>query len=246
MEFINDFLEREAPAMKQFLQSISVSLQSAIFCATRTEVMTSFLCSQSPLPCGVTAPLAFSVEYDGFIDLGKQLSILHSLLLECITKVAPAKLKDVDRLHVILQRVVLAMTQSHHGLMRPMEISSDVTALHNYHSLQRNVFRYFRIYSKFFKKLLQIYLRFPEKFSYEILVFQHWLNMTNLGGFQRENLWSKRHTYSYVILSKYYSEKKKKVGWTLPGPPKNGTFLLLYRGLEGSPEGIKASFPFYP
>lgn len=31
MEFMNDFLEREAPAMKQFLQSISVSICKPTF-----------------------------------------------------------------------------------------------------------------------------------------------------------------------------------------------------------------------
>lgn len=81
-----------------------------------------------------------SLEYDGYIDLGKQLSILHSLLLECITKVAPAKLKEIDRLHCILERVGFAMTQPN-GLIRPIEISNE-PAIHNYHSLQRNIFRY--------------------------------------------------------------------------------------------------------
>lgn len=32
MEFINDFLEREAPAMKHFLQSISVSQVLSVSC----------------------------------------------------------------------------------------------------------------------------------------------------------------------------------------------------------------------
>lgn len=31
MEFMNDFLEREAPAMKQFLQSISVSIRVVVW-----------------------------------------------------------------------------------------------------------------------------------------------------------------------------------------------------------------------
>lgn len=98
---------------------------------------------QSPLPKGVTAPHAFTnVEYDGFIDLGKQLSILHSLLSECITKVTPTKLKDIDRLHCILERVGYAMAQPHPNLLRQIEIPNDSAALHNYHSLQRNVFRY--------------------------------------------------------------------------------------------------------
>lgn len=102
-----------------------------------------FFFLQSPLPKGVTAPHAFSnVEYDGFIDLGKQLSILHSLLSECITKVTPTKLKDIDRLHCILERVGFAMAQPHPNLLRQIEIPNDSAALHNYHSLQRNVFRY--------------------------------------------------------------------------------------------------------
>ena len=61
MEFLNPFIEREAPTMRTFLKQIS-----------------------SPLPKDSRAP-----EYDGYIDLGKQLSILHTLLCETSPKLSP-------------------------------------------------------------------------------------------------------------------------------------------------------------
>ncbi|CAG0922668.1 unnamed protein product [Notodromas monacha] len=60
MEFLNPFLDREAPTMRTFLKQIS-----------------------SPLPKDSRAP-----EFDGYIDLGKQLSILHTLLSETSPKLA--------------------------------------------------------------------------------------------------------------------------------------------------------------
>lgn len=156
MEFMNDFLVREAPAMKQFLQSISVSIV-IIFCLLKLVCIKHFLIVfyvcvirciflkiflQSPLPDGVTPPTSsISTEFEGIIDLGKQLSILHSLLLECIPKVAPAKLKDMDRLHCLLERVGFAMTQPA-SILRQFDSLSDQAHVQNYHSLQRNIFRF--------------------------------------------------------------------------------------------------------
>ncbi|XP_050441674.1 ras GTPase-activating protein raskol-like isoform X3 [Adelges cooleyi] len=88
MEFMNDFLEREAGSMKSFLKIIS-----------------------SPVPNGYPTPQDHSTEFDGHIDLGKQLSILHTLLLECIEKISPVRLQEVDRLHKILERVQTALAQ---------------------------------------------------------------------------------------------------------------------------------------
>ncbi|XP_075227066.1 ras GTPase-activating protein raskol isoform X3 [Lycorma delicatula] len=107
MEFMNDFLEREAPAMKNFLHMISsgVSKENSV---------------------------NSSAEYDNYIDLGKQLSILHALLLECVSKVVPARFCEVEELHCILERVRIVLTQ-------PENNRTDMT---NYQSLQRNIFRF--------------------------------------------------------------------------------------------------------
>ncbi|XP_046404023.1 ras GTPase-activating protein raskol isoform X2 [Ischnura elegans] len=77
MEFMNDFLEREAPAMKTFLHNIS---------SPPTKE------NQTP-------------EFDGYIDLGKQLSILEALLAECIDKIPGQWPSELARLQGILRRI---------------------------------------------------------------------------------------------------------------------------------------------
>ncbi|XP_020710215.2 ras GTPase-activating protein raskol isoform X5 [Athalia rosae] len=103
MEFMNDFLEREAPAMKNFLQSIS-----------------------SPLP--KDAPGNNSLEFDGYIDLGKQLSLLHALLRESVSATTPS-----PRLDAILERISIALDQSG---------PSSVPTTPRLPNLQNNIFRY--------------------------------------------------------------------------------------------------------
>ncbi|GFG36103.1 hypothetical protein Cfor_08074, partial [Coptotermes formosanus] len=92
MEFMNDFLEREAPSMKSFLQHIS------------TRVQRDF-------------PSPHCLEFDGYIDLGKQLSLLASLLYECVGKLGPGHNGEFQRLTRALDRVRLAQSQPA-GLIR--------------------------------------------------------------------------------------------------------------------------------
>ncbi|XP_020283148.1 ras GTPase-activating protein nGAP isoform X1 [Pseudomyrmex gracilis] len=109
MEFMNDLLEREAPSMKNFLQLIS-----------------------SPLP--KDAPANNSLEFDGYIDLGKQLSLLHVLLRESVTTIASSSPSmPPSRLPEILDRISLALDQPG---------PSPVPAAHRYPNLQNNIFRY--------------------------------------------------------------------------------------------------------
>ncbi|KAK6637118.1 hypothetical protein RUM43_010792 [Polyplax serrata] len=130
MEFINDFLEKEAPSMKNFLQLISVSvLQSRVTKETTHHNTTS-------------------TDFDGYIDLGKQLSILHTLLLECLGKIAPVKLAKVEKLPRILERIRVSLTQPH-GYLRqqsspPLQDNQILTenSQTSYQSLQRNIFRF--------------------------------------------------------------------------------------------------------
>ncbi|XP_034951052.1 ras GTPase-activating protein raskol isoform X3 [Chelonus insularis] len=103
MEFMNDILEREAPAMKKFLLSIS-----------------------SPLP--KDAPANNSLEFDGYIDLGKQLSLLHGLLRESISSSS----SPPSRLPEILDRISAALDQP----------STNVIQTHRFSNLQNNIFRY--------------------------------------------------------------------------------------------------------
>ncbi|XP_012145041.1 ras GTPase-activating protein raskol isoform X2 [Megachile rotundata] len=109
MEFMNDFLEREAPSMKNFLQMIS-----------------------SPLP--KDAPANNSLEFDGYIDLGKQLSLLHALLRESLVTISSSSPSlPPSRLPEILERISIALDQSG---------PSPVSASHRYPNLQNNIFRY--------------------------------------------------------------------------------------------------------
>ncbi|XP_037931905.1 ras GTPase-activating protein raskol-like [Teleopsis dalmanni] len=82
MEFLNDFLEQEAPRMKEFLQQIS----------TRPEH---------------TTPESI-LDWAGYIDQGKQLSILHTLLSESITKLPEARQHELDPLQHILDEITKA------------------------------------------------------------------------------------------------------------------------------------------
>nr|CAD7196683.1 unnamed protein product [Timema douglasi] len=131
MEFMNDFLEREAASMKNFLQLISTRVPKDLH-----------------TPHG-------GLEFDGYIDLGKQLSILAALLQESLAKVGPGVPGhgEVERLQRILDRVRLALTQPP-GLLRqhssppaPPQLENNNNnrlsePLHAFQSLQRNIFRY--------------------------------------------------------------------------------------------------------
>ncbi|KAL7016989.1 hypothetical protein ACKWTF_010215 [Chironomus riparius] len=79
MEFLNDFLEQEAPRMKDFLNKIS---------------------SRAELHHNDTI-----LEWSGYIDQGKQLSVLHSLLTENLPKLPPQKQNEMTQLTSILDRV---------------------------------------------------------------------------------------------------------------------------------------------
>lgn len=79
MEFLNDFLEEEAPRMNEFLLKIS----------TR--------CEQSPAE-GI-------LNWSGYIDQGKQLSILHHLLSESIQKLPPNRQNELSTLRNILTAI---------------------------------------------------------------------------------------------------------------------------------------------
>ncbi|XP_058461787.1 ras GTPase-activating protein raskol isoform X3 [Malaya genurostris] len=81
MEFLNDFLEQEAPRMKQFLHSIS----------TRPE---------NPMQESI-------LDWAGYIDQGKQLSILHTLLAESIQKLPTSKQNELHPLSAILESITV-------------------------------------------------------------------------------------------------------------------------------------------
>lgn len=98
MEFLNDFLEQEAPKMKEFLQNIS----------SRPENNT---------PESI-------LDWAGYIDQGKQLSILHLLLSESVTKLPEARQHDLDPLHHILEEISKAKESNNYLQHLPCNMMS--------------------------------------------------------------------------------------------------------------------------
>ena len=84
-----------------------------------------------------------SQEWDGYVDLGKQLSVLHSLLRECAPKVtSPAHLAERHRLEAALATVTAAHSQQQQQQPPPPPPPSAALAPPpNYLSLQRSVYR---------------------------------------------------------------------------------------------------------
>ncbi|XP_070074626.1 ras GTPase-activating protein raskol isoform X4 [Drosophila takahashii] len=93
MEFLNDFLEQEAARMQQFLEIIS----------TRPE---------HPAPDSI-------LDWAGYIDQGKQLSILHSLLSESLAKLPEARQHELDPLQHILDEISRAKEHGNLGTALP-------------------------------------------------------------------------------------------------------------------------------
>ncbi|XP_055912329.1 ras GTPase-activating protein raskol isoform X2 [Eupeodes corollae] len=83
MEFLNDFLEQEAPRMKEFLHNIS----------TRPE----------------HTPPESILDWSGYIDQGKQLSILYGLLSESIQKLSENRQRELDPMQHILDEITKAI-----------------------------------------------------------------------------------------------------------------------------------------
>ena len=99
-------------------------------------------------------------EFDGYIDLGRQLSILHSLLSECVSKVSGSRSTELSKLQRILDRVGNALAQpatyaapGHAASTASAAAAVAAVALQrqhesvsqphtpSYQSLQRNIFR---------------------------------------------------------------------------------------------------------
>lgn len=87
---------------------------------------------QSPLSKETSANN--SLEFDGYIDLGKQLSLLHALLRESVAATASTSPSSPpSRLPEILEKISSALDQPG---------PSPISTLHRYPNLQNNIFRF--------------------------------------------------------------------------------------------------------
>lgn len=112
MEFLNDFLEQEAPRMKEFLQTIS-SRSADGSCGQNTSIL----------------------DWSGYIDQGKQLSILHSLLTENLSKLPTNRSSEVVDLVQILDRISHAKEMVAYPVVGDSEMDLD-NSLNNHNSSQ--------------------------------------------------------------------------------------------------------------
>lgn len=110
MEFLNDFLEQEAPRMKEFLHKISTRLDP-----TPSETI---------------------LDWSGYIDQGKQLSILHTLLAESIQKVPQGRYAELNDLQIILDKITKAKETS--SFMNQSQSSTSISQSPNAQSNQEN------------------------------------------------------------------------------------------------------------
>ncbi|XP_041369244.1 ras GTPase-activating protein nGAP-like isoform X3 [Gigantopelta aegis] len=97
MTFMNSFVEREASNMKNFLKKIS-SLDSG----------NHFL------------------EFDGFIDLGKELSTMHTLLLETLARAPEDTLIKLTKLQSILASITNALSNPDIGTPKTSHRKSQI------------------------------------------------------------------------------------------------------------------------
>lgn len=100
MEFLNDFLEEEAPRMNDFLRQIS----------TRSD----------------QPPRESILTWSGYIDEGKQMSILHHLLSESIQKLPPNRQTELGTLRNILDVITRSKTTNgtlSHSSTSPLPLS---------------------------------------------------------------------------------------------------------------------------
>lgn len=111
MEFLNDFLEQEAPRMKEFLHQISTR-------STQPQIDTV-------------------LDWPGYIDEGKQLAILHHLLSENIPKLPIPRQNDLGHLQDILSEITKAKLSNSFGISQTNLSESNQSTIHS-HTLSRS------------------------------------------------------------------------------------------------------------
>lgn len=132
MEFLNDFLEQEAPNMKAFLRAISTRPQDQQQGQAVTQQQNqqqdggkrNSAASQGSEGRGDRGEEGCLVEADPVwaphVDLGKQLAILHSLLVDSLPKLPAAKIQELDPLSDILDELSKRLVSNENGPAPPL------------------------------------------------------------------------------------------------------------------------------
>ncbi|XP_050351278.1 ras GTPase-activating protein raskol isoform X2 [Nymphalis io] len=112
MEFLNDFLEQEAPNMKAFLRAISTRPQEQQQSQSQLQQQQdgsqrNSSASQGSITGSEGSRSEVAVEVDPewapHVDLGKQLATLHGLLADSLPKLPAGKIQELDPLSEILE-----------------------------------------------------------------------------------------------------------------------------------------------
>ncbi|KAI5642425.1 GTPase-activator protein for ras-like GTPase domain-containing protein [Phthorimaea operculella] len=106
MEFLNDFLEQEAPNMKAFLRAISGSNPGS-------EGSVNGYASVEADP-----------EWAPHVDLGKQLATLHNLLVDSLPKLPPQRMQELDPLSDILDDLSKRLVSN--DLSPPSQVTDNI------------------------------------------------------------------------------------------------------------------------
>ncbi|KAG6461802.1 hypothetical protein O3G_MSEX012865 [Manduca sexta] len=126
MEFLNDFLEQEAPNMKAFLRAISSrppdhqqQMHQHQDGSNRNSSASqgSTVGSEGSRGDACVEP---DPEWAPHVDLGKQLATLHGLLVDSLQKLPPAKIQELDPLSDILDELSKRLVSNDNGPTQPI------------------------------------------------------------------------------------------------------------------------------
>ncbi|CAH2068428.1 unnamed protein product, partial [Iphiclides podalirius] len=125
MEFLNDFLEQEAPNMKAFLRAISTRPQEQQQSPQEGGKRES--CASQGSGTGSegsrgegSATVEPDPDWAPHVDLGKQLATLHGLLVDSLPKLPAARIQELEPLSDILEELSKRLASNDNGPMAPI------------------------------------------------------------------------------------------------------------------------------
>ncbi|XP_059047538.1 ras GTPase-activating protein raskol isoform X3 [Achroia grisella] len=125
MEFLNDFLEQEAPNMKAFLRAISTRPQDQQHLqqqqqhhqdgSNRNSAASQGSAAGSEGSRGEIISVEADPEWAPHVDLGKQLATLHGLLVDSLPKLPANKIQELEPLYDILDELTKRLVSNDNG-----------------------------------------------------------------------------------------------------------------------------------